>query len=105
MAGRTTDVGSGVTMSWGPAVVPAESRLTVMSPIDAADAVMTKVMGMPWETSSSSDWMVSVGRGERIVLGLKRRQGGIGGPVRPRSGRLAAGGPMMRPAETSSPSV
>ena len=77
-----------------------------MSLPEAADAVITKVAGIPWATWSSSDWMVRTGvmRGPSPVWASVRVAPPTPVPV------VApivwgVGGPMMRPADMSSPRV
>src|SRR5580704_6007691 len=101
-AARTTDAG-GVRMS-ALVAVPPEVRFTVMALAEATDALITKVAGAPWDTTSLADWMVRVG----VVGAFWRSEAArtVGTALLERAATVCAvGGPMMRPADTSLPSV
>ena len=78
----------------GPAV-PPDVRFTVRSVALAAEAWTTKVAGVPWGTTVSTDWMVRTGVGSPDAMSARTARA----PAwRSSAVVCAGGGPMMRPA-------
>ena len=78
----------------------------MVSALGATDALITKVAAIPWETSSSTDWMVSTGV---VIRGAMAGSNAVRTPWGPAEepARLvwAGGGPMVNPAESFVPSL